>query len=393
MTNIGLLNCYFGSFPWYFKFFLKSCENNNSIEFIIFSDAVWKHSLPGNVKIIPFTLQEFNLLATLKLQFKVEIREAYKLCDFKPAYGIIFEDYIRDFSFWGICDIDLIFGRIREFITEEKLKEYELISVRNDYPTGSFMIFKNNLKINRLFMKSKDYRMIFTSQKHFCFDECNFKHEYLQNGGDIFAINCEIESMHHVIKREEFDNKLKVHFDFLIIEGLPGQLKWDNGVLSYKNEYEVLMYHLILFKSNLYTHKFYVERIPDIFYIDKYLIRFNNIRTFNGKISKVKYNIIFPFMKMLYFKIDAKISQKLNFPLSGIPHQKIQQTDYYLEIDKRDNLNSISFNGKESIKLIKSFFYSQNFYIDNFGKVRYSFRGPNNQLVQLNIKGNVQHFN
>jgi hypothetical protein len=30
------------------------------------------------------------------------------------------------------------------------------------------------------------------------------------------------------------NNNLKVHFDFLIIEGLPGKLFWNNGLLSFK---------------------------------------------------------------------------------------------------------------------------------------------------------------
>ena len=54
------------------------------------------------------------------------------------------------------------FGRIREFITDEMLTTYEVISVRNDYPTGSFMILKTKKKTNWLFQKSKDYKKIFT---------------------------------------------------------------------------------------------------------------------------------------------------------------------------------------------------------------------------------------
>ena len=253
MSKLVFLNCFFGSFPWYFSFFLKSCEYNSSIEFLIFSDAKWNEDLPVNVKIIPFSIQEFNALASTKLNLPIDVREGYKLCDFKPAYGRIFHEYIENFKFWGICDIDIVFGRIREFITDEKLNTFEIISVRNDYPTGSFMVFRNNEKINDLFRKSKDHEKVFTSNKHYCFDECNFKHGFLQYGGDIFSIDCEIESMHHVIKKEELTNDLKVHFDFLIIEGLPGKLKWENGILTFKDEFEILMYHLILFKSNSYT--------------------------------------------------------------------------------------------------------------------------------------------
>ena len=39
MKKIILINCYFGNFPWYFSFFIKSCETNPSVNFIIFSDS------------------------------------------------------------------------------------------------------------------------------------------------------------------------------------------------------------------------------------------------------------------------------------------------------------------------------------------------------------------
>ncbi|MCB0743420.1 MAG: hypothetical protein KDC67_05915, partial [Ignavibacteriae bacterium] len=241
--SILLINCYFGKFPWYFNFFLKSCEYNPTVNFIIFSDNIVSNSLPKNVKIIPFTLQKFNELATLRLNIPINIKKAYKICDFKPAYGIIFSDYSKNYDFWGITDIDIILGRVREFLSDDILSYYDVISVRNDYPTGSFMLFKNDYEINNLFKKSKDYRKVFKSDIHYCFDECNFKHNYLQAGGDIFRIECEIESMHHIIKKEEKLNNLKALFDFFIIEGLPGKLLWDKGMLTYKNEFEVLLYH------------------------------------------------------------------------------------------------------------------------------------------------------
>ena len=183
MKKIRVISCYIGNFPWYFNFFLKSCSFNPTVDFVIFSDSRSPYNLPPNVKIIPFSLKDFNLVATKKLGFKVNIKKPYKLCDFKPAYGFIFSDYIKTYEFWGITDIDLIFGRIREFITEDLLNKYDLVSVRHDYPTGSFMLFKNDNKINQLFKKSKHYRKVFMSNIHYCFDECNFKHEYLQMGG------------------------------------------------------------------------------------------------------------------------------------------------------------------------------------------------------------------
>ena len=151
MKSICLVNVFFGKFPWYFNFFLKSCGTNPTVDFLIFTDQEKPESSPSNVRFIPFSLEKFNNLASEKLNLEIEIKCAYKLCDFKPAYYVILSEYLQHYDFWGITDIDIIFGRIREFISDEMLSVYEVISVRNDYPTGSFMLFKNQININNLF--------------------------------------------------------------------------------------------------------------------------------------------------------------------------------------------------------------------------------------------------
>ena len=54
--SIGVIVCYFGCFPPYFNLWLKSCERNNDIDFLIYSDCYYTDYLPKNVKIINTTL-------------------------------------------------------------------------------------------------------------------------------------------------------------------------------------------------------------------------------------------------------------------------------------------------------------------------------------------------
>jgi hypothetical protein len=306
MKKICFINVFFGEFPWYFNLFLKSCETNPTIDFLLFSDSKWNGELPKNVKIILFSLNEFNNLASEKLDFQINIKYAYKLCDFKPAYGLIFSEYLKNYDFWGIIDIDLILGRIREFMTEELLNKFEIISVRDYYPTGSFLLFQNNKKINYLFTKSKDYQKVFTNDKHFCFDECNFAFDELEKGVDIFDIPCEIESMLHVIKREEKLGNLNPFFDFFVIEGMQGKIKWENGILSYNKNFEILDYHLIAYKSHPFTSKKHWKTVPNVFYIDKYYIREQPISTLTGFFQFIYFNYI----KILKFKLKFFLKYK-----------------------------------------------------------------------------------
>jgi hypothetical protein len=249
-TSIALITCYFGELPWYFDYFVHSCKYNADIDFyIITNDINYQRALPVNVKLIFKTINDINKIATQKLGFDVNISHGYKMCDFKPAYGLLFSEILVQYDFWGYCDIDIIFGNIRNFITEDILNEHDLISVRHDWIPGCFLLVKNTEPLINLFKHSKDYKKVFQSNEHFCFDETNFAHDEFTKGNAYHAIKTEIESMMHVVKRLENQKYITPFFDHFIIEGLPGKIIWENGKMTYKKEFEVLLYHLIYLKK------------------------------------------------------------------------------------------------------------------------------------------------
>lgn len=248
--SIAIVVCYLGKLPWYFDYFVLSCSHNPSVDFfIVTDDTTCPKPLPVNVKFIFSTLQEINTLATANLGFATRIENGYKLCDFKPTYGIVFNELLKDYDFWGFGDIDVIFGNIRTFITDELLNNYDLISVRPDWIPGCFVLFKNCDKMNKLFMLSRDYKKVLMSDKHYCFDETNFAHDAFTDGLGYKEINTEIESMMHVIKKMEEQNYIRTYYDLFIIEGIPGKLQWYDGMLTYRKKYEILLYHLIRLKK------------------------------------------------------------------------------------------------------------------------------------------------
>lgn len=165
--------------------------------------------LPPNVKLIHYTIDEFKADATKALEFEVVVGHGYKLCDFKPAYGYIFPDLIKGYDFWGHCDIDIIFGNIHTFMTDDVLNQYDVISARHDYLTGSFALYRNGLFNNALFKESKDYIKVFTSSENFCFDETNYAFKAFEIGLHHSEIKTEVESMTHVVKRLEEKGKIK----------------------------------------------------------------------------------------------------------------------------------------------------------------------------------------
>lgn len=263
---IAIVTCWYGPYPWYFSYFIHSCAYNPTIDFIIITDNPQPISnQPANVKIIPKTLEEIKSTASKKVGFTVNIDYPYKLCDIKPAYGFLFPEIIADYDFWGHGDIDVVYGDIRGFMDDEQLNNYDIINCRHDYITGTFCLFRNNQQMNTLFMQSKDYKKVFTSAEHFCFDECNFLWKELENGASIFDYPDNIQSMTWVVKKAEAEGKLKAFFDFIIVEGVPGKIKWEKGKIIFKDLYEAMFYHIIKFKKECKRPKI-LDPIPDTFY-------------------------------------------------------------------------------------------------------------------------------
>lgn len=270
MHRIVFIINYIGKYPWYFPYFLHSCHFNPDIDFLIFSDnqISLKH-LPANIRIIPYSIKQFKTDATKVLGFEVAVESGYKLCDFKPACGYIFSDFIKEYDFWGYCDIDVIFGNILTFMTDELLDKYDIISARHDYLTGCFALYRNNPYMRELFKQSKDYKKIFTEPRNFFFDETNFAFDAFEKGLHYSQIQTEVESMTHVVRRLQEENKLKAYFEFQIVEGLAGNMLWNKGHLIYRKEYEAMLYHLVRFKRK-YSEPVDLQRIiPDKFRIGK----------------------------------------------------------------------------------------------------------------------------
>ena len=170
MKKIVFICPYFGSFPNYFNLTLKSIEYNKTIDWLIITDIKEKYDYPDNVKVINMSFTELRKKVQSCFDFKIYLGKPYKLCDYKCAYGLIFEEYIKNYDFWGHCDFDCIYGDLRKFLPENILEKNERI-----YCLGHMSLYKNNDKINNIFKNKLDeetnYKNIFTKERSFSFDE------------------------------------------------------------------------------------------------------------------------------------------------------------------------------------------------------------------------------
>lgn len=161
---------YFGKFPNYFQLFLNSCRENKEFNWLIFTDDDTKFEYPLNVTKFSMQMSDLKIIISEKFDFSIKINDPHKLCDLKPAYGYIFEEYIKKYDFWGHCDVDLVFGRLSNFITDDLLDKYDKL-----FCLGHCILYKNNFTNNRVFMKPVNgeywYKESFSNEKTTIFDE------------------------------------------------------------------------------------------------------------------------------------------------------------------------------------------------------------------------------
>lgn len=143
--KIGIIVTWFGVLPSYFNAWLQSVEKNNDVDFLCFFDHAFE-SKSKNIIIHQISFSQMIDLCSKKMDRKVDFKNSYKFCDARPFFGIIFNDYIENYDFWGYCDIDLMFGNIRKFITDDILAKNERI-----FQYGHLSIFKNCYKMNHLY--------------------------------------------------------------------------------------------------------------------------------------------------------------------------------------------------------------------------------------------------
>lgn len=142
------LCCYFGQWPSHFRFWLKSCSYNRGVRFMLVSDiSTDGYAIPDNVQVVKMSFAEVKERIQQKFpEIKISLDRPYKLCDFKVAYGWIFDDLFCGYDYWGFYDIDTIWGDIEKFIPENS--DHHLVKI---FPCGHLSFIRNIAPWNRMY--------------------------------------------------------------------------------------------------------------------------------------------------------------------------------------------------------------------------------------------------
>lgn len=155
MKKIAIIIPYFGKLPSYFQVWLYSAEKNKNYDFYIFTDdrRIAQFNLQDNIKVSIESFDHFKQRFQKKLNFQISLDYPYKICDYRPMYGVVFEKILKKYDFWGFGDFDIVLGDLNTYISKDVMKNYDRI-----YNYGALSIYKNVSKMNNLFKEKNNYK-------------------------------------------------------------------------------------------------------------------------------------------------------------------------------------------------------------------------------------------
>lgn len=169
-VRILIAAVYFGKLPEYFPLWLGACERNPSVDWLLITDAdVVGLDIPRNVHLRVMNLADFLSYLSLRVGVQLQAEKPYKVCDFRPAFSALLDLVQGDWDWWGHCDIDMIFGDIRKFVSDEMLLRYERI-----FSVGHLSLYRNSAFSNDFFRRKApglDWVDIFKDPAHRAYDE------------------------------------------------------------------------------------------------------------------------------------------------------------------------------------------------------------------------------
>jgi hypothetical protein len=171
MRSIIILIPYFGKFPEWAPIFFETIRYNPTIHFIFYTDCdTTGYNLP-NVAFKKMTFDEYIAKARQKANIEFNPANAYKLCDLRPLYPIIHYDDIKEYNFYGWTDMDILFGDIRSFYTDDILEKYDVISTHATRVSGHLALFRNLPKYRKLYKRIYDWRKHLANPLYMGIDE------------------------------------------------------------------------------------------------------------------------------------------------------------------------------------------------------------------------------
>jgi hypothetical protein len=136
--SMGLVVPHFGPRPAYFPLVLRSMAANPDVSWLLLTEQPVPDA-PPNVVVQRCEFGDLAKRVRSFFDFEISLERPYKICDFRPAFGEIFADELAGYDFWGHCDLDVIFGRIRDHLPAAAFRADKILF------NGNFSLYRNSV--------------------------------------------------------------------------------------------------------------------------------------------------------------------------------------------------------------------------------------------------------
>lgn len=252
VKSIVILIDYFGRWPKWFPVFLASCAFNKTVNWIIRTDCEIPEDSPKNVTFISMSYDDYVAMVSQRLRINFKPVGSYKICDVRPMFGDMYQDDIADFDYYGFGDLDVIYGDIRRFYTDEVLS-FDIISTHVGMISGHLVLFRNTETMRKAYSKILNWQEYAENPESTRFDEDVFSKLFFrqQHPNGIAPIYCE-----NVYCKEQYST---VFHPMPWHDGMPDHPNvwfWKNGVVTNNRNIgrQYLYLHLMNFQSMRWTN-------------------------------------------------------------------------------------------------------------------------------------------
>lgn len=261
LPSIRLLMPFFGRWPYWMPLFLTSCRFNPTIEWLFYTDCGPLPNLPPNVELRHMSFDEYCRLVSERLELDFQPSGPYKLCDIRPAYGLIHRDDLGGVDFWGWGDVDVIYGQLREYYDPVRLARHDLYSTHSRRVSGHLCLVRNTERMRQAFRHIPDWQALFAEPAHRAVDEKAFSKLFIRHKnfpGPLYRLAGQLNPWR---RRSEFIEAYSTpHGRIPWIDGsynFPRRWYWDRGQLtSDRDRRHALPYlHFAVWKKDEWTRQ------------------------------------------------------------------------------------------------------------------------------------------
>jgi hypothetical protein len=174
---------YFGKWPEWMDLFVESCKWNPSVRWRIYTNCGEPENKADNVEYVHLSFDDYKALVRERLGIAFDPPAPYKLCDLRPCLGYVHERDIADFRFFGYGDIDVIYGNISDFYTDNVLADFDVLSTHPERLSGHFAVLRNTRTIRQAFRRIPNYQALLEQPDYLGVDEAQFTRVFSHRNG------------------------------------------------------------------------------------------------------------------------------------------------------------------------------------------------------------------